>query len=128
MLLRLTASIQFFRRIKSVVGMAQRNQFVRVLEVDFFPVALTVWAVRATKTHAFVRQEPYPAQGFNDIIFRSWHISALIGVLNSKNKSAALLASKEVIVQCRAHAANMQRTSGRRSKSYANHRVIKLKV
>ncbi len=115
----LTAGIQCFRRVKCNVGMAALHQLMGVFSINFLPVALAVWAIFSTKTHALVGQQTHPFQSLYDVIFRSRHIAVLVGVFYAEDKRAALLFGKQIIVQRRAYAANVQRAGGRRSKSNA---------
>ncbi len=80
--------------------------------------ALFVRAVVSPLTHSFVDADSEPVQGFVDIVFRTGHKPVGIGVLYAENHVAAVLAGKQVVIQSRAHASDVERAGGGGGESY----------
>ena len=61
---------------------------------------------------AFINHDAHPGKGFQDVFFGAGHEAVLVGVLDAQEHLAAQLAGQQVVVQRRAHAANVQRPGG----------------
>src|ERR1700744_2940742 len=94
-------TLQFLRRIKSIISMAFAHQLLGILAVKRFSLALAVWRVRAAGNRAFIRHQHAPVQAIDNILFGPLYIAVLVGILNAQNKIAAMLFGKQVIEQHR---------------------------
>jgi hypothetical protein len=63
--------------------------------------------VVAAEADSLIKLDAQPTEGFNDIFLSSRHETGRVGILNSEDEVAAVLTSKEIVVQSSAHAANM---------------------
>ena len=106
--------------VEGDVGLAGVKQLLDVLAVDVAALALLVRAIRASLAHAFVDFDSEPCEGFIDIILGSGNEALRIGVLDSENHFAAVLARKKIVIESGAYAADMERPcgGGRKSNSY----------
>ncbi len=81
--------------------------------VQRFTVALAVRNARFTaKTNPFIGDQSHPFQGLDDVFFRARHIPVLVGIFNPKDKSPAVFAGEEIIIQGSANATDMKGAGG----------------
>lgn len=109
---------QFLGRVKSQVSLSVIEQLLYILFIDLASLTLTVGAVVATEGHSLIKLDAEPFERLDDIVFCPRHKPVAVGVLDAKNEIAAVLACKQIIVECRADTANMQWTRWARGKTY----------
>ena len=80
-----------------------------MLAIDVAAFALLVWAVRASFTYAFVYFNTEPCECLVDIIFGSGHETLGVGVFNTENHLAAMLAREKVVIKGCADTSDMER-------------------
>ena len=94
----LAVLVEFLGGVEGDVGAAFGQEFVAVLLVKVFAVALLVGAVFAAHIVAFVELDAAPIQGLHDVFLGSWHEARLVGVLNAENHFSAVLFGKQVVI------------------------------
>ena len=109
--------IEFLRRVERVISLVLRDQLIGVLLVKLLAVALAVRAVGAAHPWAFIRYKSAPFEAFLDVLFRSRHVTGLVGVLDTQKELATMLTREQVVVQCRAHTAHVQGAGGARGET-----------
>ena len=110
--------LQFFGRVEGYVGLAFLQQLVDVLLVDGTSLALPVGTVVATKADTLVELDAQPLERLDDILLGSRHEAVGVGVFDTENKVALVLAGEEIVIQGGAHAANMQCPCGTGCKTH----------
>ena len=123
----LTLGFQLLRRVKRQVSLVLVQQLLHILPIDIPALALSVRTVLAYAFYlafgihpqAFVNLYPEPAQRLQYILFCARHEACRVGIFYSQEHIAVMLAGEQVVVQCRTHAAYMQRTRRRRSKTHS---------
>ena len=75
--------VQFFGRVKSIIGKTVFDQEVSIFFVHRLAFALAVWPQIATKPNTFVRNQATPFQRFDDVFFGSRHKPVLVGIFNA---------------------------------------------
>ena len=108
----LALGIELLGCVEGDVGLAVVEQLLDILAIDVATLALLVGAVITTLMHSLVNAYAKPLQGLVDIVLGARHEAVAVGVLDAQNHCAAILTSKEVVVECSSHAANVQRSSG----------------
>ena len=99
---------QTFRRAETIVCRAHFNQLFGHFLIDFFPLCLTIRAVRAAYIRTLIPLDPQPVQTVNDFLLRSRDITCAVRIFNTQNKLAAGLFGDQVIIQSRPGTAQMQ--------------------
>ena len=89
------------------VGATSRNEALRPFVVDIAALTLEVGAVFAAFVGAFVPVEPEPCQGLFDEFSGALDVTGSVGVFDAQNKSAMILFSDEVRINCRTDIADM---------------------
>ena len=115
----LALGIEGFGFIESIVCPAVTNQLFGILAIHGFAVALAVGAVVAADMDTFVEFDAQPVEGFDNIVFGTGDKAGLVGVLNSQNHVASVLAGEQIVIQSRADSADVERASGAGSETYA---------
>ena len=116
----LALCIQFFGCVEGDVCPSVVEELVDILAVDVAAFALAVRAVFATEGHTFIKTDAEPFEGFDDIIFGTGYKSLGVGVFDAEYKFAAMLACKEIVVECGAYAADVEGARRARCKPYAD--------
>ena len=110
---------KFIGAVKRVIGPALLYELLCVLAVEGLALALAVRGMGMfcrcflnylSVFHSFVGDDPAPVKGLYDVLLRSRHKAVGVGVLYTDNEISALLLGIEIVIQCRTHAAHVQRT------------------
>ena len=101
------SSIEVFGRVESDVCLALSKELIYVFLVDFSTFTLTVGTFVATEAHAFIELDAEPFERFNDVVLSSWHKTRGVGVFDAEHEVATMLASKEIVVERGANAADV---------------------
>ena len=122
------ALVKLFGAVESVIGPAVCHKLLGILPIDGPSLALAVGSVGvflighlhyfAVFVHALVGNDSAPAEGFDDILFRSRHKTVGVCILYPDDEISSFLLGVQVVIQSRTHAAHMQRPGRRRGKSY----------
>ena len=112
--------VELLGRIEGVVGPAGIDQLQGIFQIDFAPLALAVGGVRAADTDAFVNLDAAPTQRLHDVLLSTRNEPLRVGILDAEDHRAAVLACEEVVVQCGADAADVQRSGGTGCKAHPN--------
>ena len=112
--------VKCLRRVKGIVSLSLFYQFLCISLVQLFTLTLTVWSKVSFFSRSFVKRNPAPVKGLNDICFGSFHKSVLIGILYSQNEVTIMFFGKQIVEKRRAQSANVQWTgrAGCKSDSY----------
>ena len=105
-------SLQFFRLADTPVRVPCLEQLHGMATIQIHPLRLA--------ERAFVPIEPDPFHPIDDGVNRFVRRAALIGIFDTENKHALLLASKEPIEQGRSHAAYVEKSRRTGSKADTN--------
>ena len=117
---------QFVGRIESIIGPAVFHQLLGILTVLRLALALAVRTIAAAVRGTFIGLQPAPAQALHNIFFRAGHKTRLVGILDAQDEITAVVAGKQVVVQNRSNAAQVQAAGGTGPKSdpyFFRHRV-----
>jgi hypothetical protein len=70
-----------------------------------------------------IKLNAQPIEGLDDVVLGTGDKAGLVGVLNAENHVAAMLTSKEVVVQSRADTTNVEGTgrAGSETNAYFSH-------
>jgi len=109
---------EFLRRVEGDVGLVGSQQLVHIFLIYFASFALAIGTFVAAKAHALVEFYAEPTETFQDIFFGPRHKSIAVGVFNAKNEFAAVLTREQIVVERRAHAANVERAGGTGRKTH----------
>ena len=99
--------LQLLGSVEGVIGTTGIYQLPDVLLVYLAALTLAVGAVIASEAHALVKLDTQPAEGFDDIFLGSRHKARRVCILDAEHQVAPMLAGEQIVVQCRAHTANM---------------------
>ena len=114
-----TLLLQLLRGVEGDVCLAVVQQLLHIFLIDVAALALTVGTLVATKRHTLVKLDAQPLETLNDIFLCPRHEARRVGILDAEYQVAAMLAGKQIIIQCSTHAANMQRTRRTRRKAHS---------
>ena len=113
----LAFGLKFLGRVEGDVGLAGVEQHLDILLVDVTAFGLTVRTVFAAKADTFVEGDAEPLERLQDIFFSTGYETVAVGVFDTENEIASMLACKEVIIQRGTHTANVQCSRRTRSKT-----------
>ena len=109
--------------------MAGGHQLLGILPVDRLALALAVRGMGmplrrglddlSVRIDAFVRDDPAPVQGLDDVLLRTRHEPVGVGIFDPDDEISPVLLGIEVVIEGRPHAAHVERTSRGRGESYA---------
>ena len=88
------------------------------MQVDILAFALAVWGVRTSDTYTFVDLDSAPFERFENVLFGSRHETLRVGVFDAENEVTASLSCEQVVVECRAYTAYMERSGGTGRETY----------
>ena len=103
-----TLSLKLFRRVESDVSLVGSQQLLYIFLIYAAALALSVRTMFAAEAHALVELDAEPAERFDDILLSARYETVGVGVLDAEYEVAAVLASEEIVVQCCAHATDVQ--------------------
>ena len=112
--------VELFGGVESDVGFSFGQKLVDIFLVDVAAFALAVRAFVATESHPFVKVDAEPAEGLDDVFLCTGHKAVGVGVFDAENEFAAVLAGKEVVIECCAHSTDVERAGGRGCETHAN--------
>lgn len=94
--------------------MAFLNEPGGILAVESlgFPFTLAIGAIFTGMEGTFVGLESTPGKAVQDILLRSLYIAALVGVFDTEDKVAFMLAGEKIIVENRSDASQVQPPCG----------------
>ena len=99
--------VELLGGVEGNVGLVGIKQLLDILLVDVATLALAVGTLVATEGHALVELDAEPAERLDDVLLGAGHEAVAVGVFNTEDEVAAMLTGKEIVVQGRAHTANM---------------------
>ncbi len=108
------ARVQLGRSVESYVSLSGIEKHLDVLAVYVAAFALLVWSVGASFADTFVDAYAEPGKGLVDIVFGTGHESLRVGVFDTENHFAPVLAGKEIVIQGSTYAPDVERACGRR--------------
>jgi len=99
----LVAGTHFFELlggIECIIGMSLVHQLLSVLVIESFrlALALAIGAIAAGTKGAFVGVEAAPGETIEDIFLGSGYVAALVGVFNTEDEIATVLACEKVVI------------------------------
>ena len=112
--------IQFFCCIKGIVSLTLVQKQLGILGIYCLAFALAIRAFVAAESHPFVKVDAEPAEGLDDVFLCTGHKAIGVGVFDAENEFAAVLAGKEVVIECCAHSTDVERAGGRGCETHAN--------
>ncbi len=83
-----------------------------MLTIDVAALTLFIRSEGPALAHTFVNADSEPRKCLVDIFLGSGYKTAAVGVLDSKNHVAAMLAGEDVIIKSRTHSTDMKRSGG----------------
>src|SRR5689334_12641072 len=114
-----TIAFQFFGCVKSIISMPLPNQTLGIFTVNRFALALAVRRIMSASNRAFVRSQSAPLKALQNVFFSAFYITALIGILNAKNKITLMFFGEKIIEQHSTYATQVQASGGAWRKSYS---------
>ena len=116
----LAQGVELLGRIEGVVGPPRIDELEGILEVDFATLALAVGGVGASDAYTLVDFDAAPLERVEDILLGSRNEALRVGVLDAEEHHAAVTAREEVVVECRADTADVQRAGGAGCEAHPN--------
>ena len=116
----LALCIQLFGGVEGNVCTSVVEELADIGAVDVAAFALAVGTVMATEGHTFVETDAEPFEGFDDIFLGTGYKSLGVGVFDTENQFAAMLACKEIVVECCTYATDVEGARRARCKAYAD--------
>ncbi len=114
-----SGGFEFGGSVERNISLSGIEEHAGVLAIDVAAFALLVWAVRASFTYAFVYFNTEPCECLVDIIFGSGHETLGVGVFNTENHLAAMLAREKVVIKGCADTSDMERPRGRGGETHS---------
>jgi len=108
-----THLIETFSGAEAGEGMTFGNQLIRILLVDVAPLALPIRTVRPAHIRPLVPFDTQPAQGIEYLLLGLARRAQLVGIFDTQDELAAVLASKAQVEQGNVGSANMRIAGGR---------------
>ena len=112
--------VELLGRIEGVVGPPGLHELQGILEIDLAALALAIGGMGPTDADALVDLDSAPAERFHDVLLGAGYETLGIGVFDAQDHRAAVLACEEVVIQCRADAADVQRPGGAGCETHPN--------
>ena len=116
----LAQRLELLGRVEGVVGPSGIDELEGVLEVDFAALALAVGGVGTAHADALVDFDAAPLERVEDVLLGARDEAVRIGILDAEQHHAAVVAGEEVVVECRADAADVQRAGGAGCEAHPN--------
>ena len=120
---------KFGGSVEGIVSKTVSDQLLGIFAVDAAPLRLPVGSVRITLvgllgqtsvgTEALVGHYTAPAKRLDDILFRAGDEAMRVGVLDTEDEVAAPLLGEEVVVECGAYSAHVERPGRGGGESYS---------
>ena len=102
-----TLGLQLLWGVESDICLVGIQQLLNIFLIDIATLTLTVGTFVATKRHALVELDTQPLERLDDVLFCSRHETCGVGVFDAEHKVAAMLACKQVIIECGTYAADV---------------------
>ena len=102
-----TLGLQLLRRIESDIRLTGIQQLLYIFFIDVATLALTVGTLVTTERNALVELDAQPLERLDDILFCSRDKARGVGVFDAEHEVAAMLARKQVIIECGTYAADV---------------------
>ncbi len=115
----LAGLLELFGSVESYVGFSGIKKLFHIFFINVATFALLVGAIFATFAHTFVEMDAEPMKGIGYVFLGPGHEATAVGVFNSENHVAPVLAGEDIVVESGAHTADVERPRRRRSKSYS---------
>jgi len=95
-----THFFELFGCIEGVIGVSLLYELLSVLLIESFrlALALAIGAIGAGMEGALVGVESAPGEAVEDIFFGPGYVAALVGVFNTEDKVAMVLACEKIVV------------------------------
>jgi len=95
-----THFFELFGSIEGIIGVSLLYQLLGILQIESFRLALTlaIGAIGAGVQGALVGVESAPGEAVEDILFGPGYIAALVGVFNTEDKVAMVLACEKIVI------------------------------
>ena len=93
-----TVFVKFLSGIEGDIGAAFGQQFIAILFVKMFAVALFVGTIFAAHIVALVKLDATPVQRLHDVLLGTWHKAGLVGIFNAENHLATVLLGKQIVI------------------------------
>jgi len=95
-----THFFELFGCIEGVVSMTLLYQLLSILLIESFRLALTlaIGSIGAGVQGALVGVESAPGEAVEDILFGPGYIAALVGVFDTEDKVAMVLAGEKIVI------------------------------
>ena len=106
----LTFLLQLLRCVEGDIGLALVEQLVDILLIDGATLTLAVGTLVAAEADAFVELDAEPAERLDDVFLGSGYQSRRVGIFDAEHEVAAMLAGKQIVIQCCTDTTNVQRT------------------
>ena len=112
---------------EAVVSLALCHQLLGILLEHPHPLALHIGAHGAADVRALVPQQASLPHGIVNDVHRTFHIAALVGILDAEDEGAIVVLGHQVSIQGGAQVAHVHVARGRRGKSGTNFLVRHIK-
>ena len=102
-----TLSLQLLWGVESNICLIGIKQLQHIFLINIATLALTIRAFVTTKAYTLVELNAKPFERLNDILLGSRNKTRGVGIFYTEYQVAAMLAGKQVIIECGTYAANM---------------------
>ena len=99
--------LQLLRRVEGYVGLAGIEQLLHIFLIDVAALTLAVGPFVAAERYTLVELDAQPLERLDDVLLGTGYKPRAVGVLNTENEVAAMLAGKQIIIQGSAHTTDM---------------------
>ena len=115
-----TFGLQFLWGVESDVSLTGSQELLHIFLIDIAALTLAIRAILTTEADTLVELDAEPTERLDDIILRSGHETAGVGILNTEHEVASVLTGKQIIIQRSTHSSNVQSTRGTGCKTHSN--------
>ena len=96
--LLLALGLEFFRRIKRIIGKASVEKLINIFLINVASFTLTIRAVFTSETNSFIKLDSQPSECFDNIILCTRYKAMRIGIFNAENHVSSVLFSEKIII------------------------------
>ena len=117
-------AVQLLGTVESIVGPAVIYELLSILKVNLFAFALTIGGMRSTLFHTLIGLNAAPFEALDYVSLGTRHKALAVGIFNTQNEVAFVLASKKIIIECCADTSDVECSGGTGCKTYPDAPIL----